>query len=189
MRLSLTVSLILAIVGEMIASQNGLGQAILQAARSFRSAELFAGVVLLGLIGFASNALLSLGRAPPAALAATPDTPRFQPPRSTHDPQASSTSRCTWKTTSLRPARPGRRRSSYIDHQMSSPDLAQFFPGLKQEDLPDGEAWAVEDVQLNTHNGTHLDAPYHFASTQDGRRQTRTDDRRGRARTGASSPP
>jgi kynurenine formamidase len=56
----------------------------------------------------------------------------------------------------------------YIDHQMSYPDLAQFFPGLKKEDLPDGEAWAVEDVQLNTHNGTHLDAPYHFASTMNG---------------------
>ncbi|MCJ0761598.1 ABC transporter permease [Variovorax terrae] len=58
MRLSLTVSLILAIVGEMLASQQGLGQAILQAARAFRSAELFAGVALLGVIGFASNALL-----------------------------------------------------------------------------------------------------------------------------------
>ena len=59
-------------------------------------------------------------------------------------------------------------RIHYIDHQMSFADLAQFFPGLKKEDLPDGESWAVEDVQLNTHNGTHLDAPYHFASTMDG---------------------
>ncbi|KRD15709.1 cyclase [Acidovorax sp. Root275] len=59
-------------------------------------------------------------------------------------------------------------RIRYIDHQMSFDDLAQFFPGLKKEDLPDGESWAVEDVQLNTHNGTHLDAPYHFASTMDG---------------------
>jgi sulfonate transport system permease protein len=59
MRISLTVSLILAIVGEMLASQDGLGQAILQAARAFRSPELFAGVALLGLIGFVSNALLS----------------------------------------------------------------------------------------------------------------------------------
>jgi kynurenine formamidase len=56
----------------------------------------------------------------------------------------------------------------YIDHQASWPDLAQFFPGLKKDDLPDGEAWAVEEVQLNTHNGTHLDAPWHFASTMDG---------------------
>lgn len=60
MRLSMTVSLIVAVVGEMIASQPGLGQAILLAARSFRASELFAGIVLLGLIGFASNALLAL---------------------------------------------------------------------------------------------------------------------------------
>jgi ABC-type nitrate/sulfonate/bicarbonate transport system permease component len=60
MRLSLTVSLIVSVVGEMIASQPGLGQAILLAARAFRASELFAGIVLLGLIGVASNALLSL---------------------------------------------------------------------------------------------------------------------------------
>ena len=59
MRLSLTISLILAVVGEMLAAQEGLGSAILQAARSFRAADLFAGVVLLGMIGFASNMLLS----------------------------------------------------------------------------------------------------------------------------------
>lgn len=60
MRLSLTISLILAVVGEMLAAQEGLGTAILQAARSFRAADLFAGVALLGMIGFASNMLLSL---------------------------------------------------------------------------------------------------------------------------------
>ena len=60
MRLSMTISLIVAVVGEMIASQSGLGQAILLAARAFRANDLFAGIVLLGLIGFASNALLGL---------------------------------------------------------------------------------------------------------------------------------
>ena len=59
MRLSMTISLIVAVVGEMIASQSGLGQAILLAARSFRASELFAGIALLGLIGFVSNALLA----------------------------------------------------------------------------------------------------------------------------------
>jgi sulfonate transport system permease protein len=60
MRLSITVSLIVAVVGEMIASQPGLGQAILLASRSFRADELFAGIVLLGLIGFVANAVLSV---------------------------------------------------------------------------------------------------------------------------------
>ncbi|WP_176594247.1 cyclase family protein [Sphingobium sp. EM0848] len=59
-------------------------------------------------------------------------------------------------------------RIDYIDHQMSVPEITGFFPGLRQEDLPDGEAWAIERVTLITHNGTHLDAPWHFASTMDG---------------------
>ena len=59
-------------------------------------------------------------------------------------------------------------RISYLDHKMSVAQLCAFFPGLKPEDLPDGEAWAVEKVELITHNGTHLDAPYHFASTMNG---------------------
>src|SRR5882724_5394772 len=58
-----------------------------------------------------------------------------------------------------------RPKIDYINHRMSVPELTSFFPGLKGEDLPDGEAWAIERVQLITHNGTHLDAPYHFAST------------------------
>ena len=64
---------------------------------------------------------------------------------------------------------PGYRpKIDYIDHTTSVPELLDFFPGLKAEDLPDGEAWAIERVELITHNGTHLDAPYHFASTMDG---------------------
>lgn len=58
-----------------------------------------------------------------------------------------------------------RPQIDYIDHNMSVPDLTSFFPGLEAKDLPDGEAWAIERINLITHNGTHLDAPYHFAST------------------------
>jgi len=58
-----------------------------------------------------------------------------------------------------------RPKIDYVNHKQSFAGMAAFFPGLKQEDLPDGEAWAVETVALSTHNGTHLDAPYHFAST------------------------
>jgi kynurenine formamidase len=63
---------------------------------------------------------------------------------------------------------PYRPKIDYIDHKKSVPELTGFFPGLKAEDLPDEEAWAIERIQLITHNGTHLDAPYHFASTMDG---------------------
>ena len=52
MRLSLTVSLILAVVGEMLASRTGLGSGILIAARTFHAPDLYAGVVLLGMLGY-----------------------------------------------------------------------------------------------------------------------------------------
>jgi len=58
-----------------------------------------------------------------------------------------------------------RPRIEYMTHRDEFPRLAAFFPGLQREDLPDGESWAVEQINLCTHNGTHLDAPYHFAST------------------------
>lgn len=53
----------------------------------------------------------------------------------------------------------------HMNHKQTFPQIAPFFPGLRQEDLPDGELWAVEKVLLSTHNGTHLDAPWHFHST------------------------
>ncbi|WP_198969094.1 ABC transporter permease [Xylophilus sp. ASV27] len=59
MRLSMIVSLIVSVVGEMVASQDGLGLTILLAARSFRADDLFAGILLLGAIGFLSNSVLA----------------------------------------------------------------------------------------------------------------------------------
>ncbi|MDA4846214.1 cyclase family protein [Hoeflea poritis] len=53
----------------------------------------------------------------------------------------------------------------YVDHEMSAAQVMAFFPGLKKQDLPGGEGWAVEQLRITTHNGTHLDAPYHYHST------------------------
>jgi ABC-type nitrate/sulfonate/bicarbonate transport system permease component len=60
MRLGLTIALILAVVGEMLTGQDGLGTLILRAARSFHAADLFAGVILLGLLGYLSAQGLAL---------------------------------------------------------------------------------------------------------------------------------
>ncbi len=65
---------------------------------------------------------------------------------------------------------------TYIDHKQSAPMVCAFFPGLTPDQLPDGEGWAVERVEMSTHNGTHLDAPWHFASTMDGGKRALTID-------------
>lgn len=63
MRLGLTIALILAVVGEMLTGQDGLGNWILLAARSFRAADLYAGVILLGMLGYVSAQILSIAEA------------------------------------------------------------------------------------------------------------------------------
>jgi kynurenine formamidase len=53
----------------------------------------------------------------------------------------------------------------YRSPKETADEILPFFPGLKKEDLPDGEGWAIEWAEITTHNGTHLDAPWHFHST------------------------
>ena len=60
MRLSLTVALILSVVCEILAGLDGLGHWVLLSARSFRSADLFAGVILLGVIGYLTALAMSV---------------------------------------------------------------------------------------------------------------------------------
>ena len=67
-------------------------------------------------------------------------------------------------------------RITYRDHQQTAPDLLAFFPGLTQQDLPNGEGWAIEQVSLSTHNGTHMDAPLHYGSTMNGGERAMTID-------------
>src|SRR4051794_34970285 len=65
----------------------------------------------------------------------------------------------------------------YFGHKETIASLQADFPKLRPEDLPDGEGWAVERINLSTHNGTRLDAPWHFASTMDqGRRAITIDE-------------
>ena len=67
-------------------------------------------------------------------------------------------------------------RIQYIGHKECAAEVCKFFPGLKPEDLPDGEGWAAERCEMTTHNGTHLDAPWHYASTMDGGKRAITID-------------
>lgn len=55
----------------------------------------------------------------------------------------------------------------YRDHKDTAPLVAARYEGLRPEDLIDGEGYAIEFLRVNTHNGTHVDAPWHYASTMD----------------------
>jgi kynurenine formamidase len=41
--------------------------------------------------------------------------------------------------------------------------------GCDAADLPDGEGWGEETLRMNSHAGTHVDAPLHYGSTCEGR--------------------
>ncbi|WP_117194015.1 cyclase family protein [Rhizobium terrae] len=56
----------------------------------------------------------------------------------------------------------------YIDHTAALERMLPHFPGLTADDLPDRSGWAIEKVSMTTHNGTHLDAPWHFHPTMNG---------------------
>ncbi len=62
-----------------------------------------------------------------------------------------------------------RPRITYQTHRETVAEMQHFFPGVTAEDLPGGEGFgAAEWVTLTTHNGTHLDAPWHYHPTMDG---------------------
>ena len=72
-------------------------------------------------------------------------------------------------------------RLTYVPHSEGAAQLAGCFPGLSVASLPEQQGWATEMVQMTTHNGTHMDAPWHYHATQDaalpsGRRQAMTID-------------
>jgi kynurenine formamidase len=57
----------------------------------------------------------------------------------------------------------------YTDHEAGVDGMLVSFPGIKREDLPGGIGWSEETLTVNTHAGTHFDAPYHYAPTSEGR--------------------
>ncbi len=57
MRISLAIALIMVVISEMVASVDGIGYFILNAQRSFRVPDMYAGVITLGLLGYALNVL------------------------------------------------------------------------------------------------------------------------------------
>jgi len=60
MRISLAIALILTVLSEMVAGNDGIGFFVLNAQRSFRISEMYAGVIALAIVGYALNHLFVL---------------------------------------------------------------------------------------------------------------------------------
>jgi ABC-type nitrate/sulfonate/bicarbonate transport system permease component len=63
MRISLAISLILAILGEMIVSNDGLGYFTLLAQRTFKVPDMYAGIFTLAVFGYLLNRVFLLAEA------------------------------------------------------------------------------------------------------------------------------
>ena len=59
LRISLSIAVILMVIAEMVATVDGVGFALVQAQRSFRTLDVWAAIVVLGIIGYALNAALA----------------------------------------------------------------------------------------------------------------------------------
>jgi ABC-type nitrate/sulfonate/bicarbonate transport system permease component len=60
LRISLSIAVILMVISELFAATDGLGFRILRASRTFQYVDLWAGIIVLGVVGIVLNWLLSL---------------------------------------------------------------------------------------------------------------------------------
>jgi kynurenine formamidase len=69
------------------------------------------------------------------------------------------------------PSEPMPPQIRYARHDAEGLAQMQQFLGVRPEDLSwsGGLGWALEEVRAITHTGTHVDAPYHYAPTSEGR--------------------
>lgn len=55
----------------------------------------------------------------------------------------------------------------YNDHTKGADQMGRIFNLVPEKHLPNGKGWATERITLSTHNGTHMDSPWHFSPIQD----------------------
>lgn len=58
LRTAMSLAIILMVISEMVASTNGIGFFVIQAQRTFAIADMWSGIVLLGMLGYGLNTLL-----------------------------------------------------------------------------------------------------------------------------------
>ena len=73
------------------------------------------------------------------------------------------------------PSEPLPVKVSHEDHGQSV-EMAKTFFGCSEYDLPQGLGWANDSVTMGAHAGTHVDAPWHYAPTSEGKRARTIDE-------------
>lgn len=56
----------------------------------------------------------------------------------------------------------------YFSHAEGAKQASRMLD-IPASAFPDSKAWATEEVALNTHTGTHVDAPWHYGEWTDGK--------------------
>ena len=73
------------------------------------------------------------------------------------------------------PSEPLPVKVTHETHEQSAETMKLFF-GCSEEDLPQGLGWANDTVTLISHGGTHVDAPWHYFPTCEGKRARTIDE-------------
>ena len=73
------------------------------------------------------------------------------------------------------PSEPLPVRVGHEDHRQSVEAMKSFF-GCTEQDLPQGSGWANDSVTMGAHAGTHVDAPWHYSPTSEGKRARTIDE-------------
>ncbi len=73
------------------------------------------------------------------------------------------------------PSEPTGVKIDRISHERGAEFLCRFF-GCVKDDLPNGLGAAAESVTLISHAGTHIDAPWHYGPTSEGKRARTVDE-------------
>lgn len=77
--------------------------------------------------------------------------------------------------TEASPSEPVPVKVSHEEHRLSVDVMKTFF-GCSEGDLPEGLGWASDTVNMITHAGTHVDAPWHYFPTSEGKRARTIDE-------------
>lgn len=73
------------------------------------------------------------------------------------------------------PSEPLPVKVSHEEHKRGAEAMKMFFE-CGEHDLPRGLGWANDSVTMGAHSGTHVDAPWHYSPTSEGKRARTIDE-------------